>query len=129
MHYDHLIDSDKCHHQTIFNFGIGQTVVPAQVVQCNINQCKSKQWTISLSEPCTRQTRVNGPQVCRQFILPSYPDAKFLIALVRIRILSEVSQNSRHFQLFCNIYRVIIFHPHDKIINTVFSGILVLISR
>jgi len=37
-------------------------------------------------------------------------------------------QNSRHFKLFCNIYRVIIFHPHDKIINTVISGILVLIS-
>jgi len=33
------------------------------------------------------------------------------------------------FQLFCNIYQVIIFHPHDKLISTVFSGFLVLIFR
>jgi len=43
--------------------------------------------------------------------------------------LCEVSQNSRPFQLFCNLFQVIILQPGDTKINMIFSSCLVLISR
>jgi len=61
--------------------------------------------------------------------MPSNPGNKMVITMGLIRILCEVSQNVRTFQLFRNIPWVIIFHPCDKKINTVFSGFLVSISR
>jgi len=47
----------------------------------------------------------------------------------RITIHCEVSQILKPYQLFRNIYQVFIFHPGDTEFNTVFSGILVMISR
>ena len=63
VHDDCLIEGDKCHHQKTYNFGEGQTVVPARFVQWTVKQCKCGQWTITLNGRCACQTGVNSPQV------------------------------------------------------------------
>jgi len=54
---------------------------------------------------------------------------QLVITLGCIRILCEISQNSRPFQLFRNIYQVIILHPCDTKITVVLSHFSVSISR
>jgi hypothetical protein len=49
VHHDPPVNGNECHHQMPFNFGKGQTVIPAQLVQWTVNQCKSGPYTTTLS--------------------------------------------------------------------------------
>ena len=37
IHHNHLVAGNECHHQTVINFGKGQTVNLARLVQRTVN--------------------------------------------------------------------------------------------